>query len=136
MERKLLSYEDYLTGVNALSWEEMQKLRQEMAEEIGNDPDALELYDELMKAATRYAQIRAEWLLMRWEERADQDAYRTSCHDSVITHFNMLARYLNRTGKMAAWRDALGYEKDDRYNRKRIGDFACYLVFLNSLLAR
>lgn len=36
----------------------------------------------------------------------------------------------------AKWRDRLGDEKDDPYNRKRIGDFACYLVFINSLNAR
>lgn len=39
-------------------------------------------------------------------------------------------------GCEAKWRDELGYEEDDRYNRKAIGDFACYLVFVNSIHAR
>ena len=39
-------------------------------------------------------------------------------------------------GKTAAWRDTLGFEEDDKYNRKRLGDFACYIVFINSISAR
>lgn len=36
----------------------------------------------------------------------------------------------------ASWRDALGDEKENKYGRKTIGDFACYLVFMNSICAR
>jgi hypothetical protein len=39
-------------------------------------------------------------------------------------------------GKDTGWRETLGYEKDDKYNRKRLGDFACYLAFVNGLNAR
>lgn len=39
-------------------------------------------------------------------------------------------------GKDTSWREKLGYEKEDVYNRKVIGDFACYIVFVNSLNAR
>ena len=107
-----------------------------MLAEIGADTEALELYDELMKVATRYAAIRANWLLLSREEKNEQDSGRTSCHNSVITHFNMLVRYLKQQGKAAAWRDELGYEEDNPYNRKAIGDFACYLAFVNRINAR
>ena len=36
----------------------------------------------------------------------------------------------------ASWRDALGDEKETKHGRKTIGDFACYLVFMNSICAR
>ena len=49
---------------------------------------------------------------------------------------NMLARYLRMQGKSASWRDTLGEESENPYYRKRIGDFACYLVFIGSLNAR
>lgn len=39
-------------------------------------------------------------------------------------------------GKPAGWRDVLGDEQENPGCRKRIGDFACYLVFVNALLAR
>lgn len=130
------TYEGYLHEQKTLTVEEMQQIHSEMVSEIGNDRDALELYDELAEVATRYAEIRSRWLLMNREEKMDKDSHRTSCHNSVIVHFNMLSRYLKSKGKSAAWRDKLGYEEDDRIYRKSIGDFACYIVFVNSINAR
>ena len=130
------SYKEYLTTVKALSIEQMQQIHERMIEEVSSDADAMELYDELIAVATRYAEMRAKWLLMEREEKMEKDSLRTSYHNSVILHFNMLARYLKSQGKDAVWRDLLGYEEEDGYNRKAIGDFACYLVFLNSINAR
>ena len=130
------TYEEYLKQSKAIIFEKMQMIHAEMLAEIGTDVDALELYDELIKIATRYATISANWLLLSREEKNEQDSGRTSCHNSVIIHFNMLARYLKQQGNTAAWRDKLGYEEDDPYNRKAIGDFACYLAFVNGINAR
>ena len=130
------TYEEYLKRPKAITFEKMQTIHTEMIAEIGTDVDALELYDELIKIATRYATIRANWLLLSREKKSEQDSGRTSCHNSVITHFNMLVRYLKQQGKAAAWRDELGYEEDNPYNRKAIGDFACYLAFVNGINAR
>lgn len=130
------TYEDYLPLPMGLSLEEMASLHRDMVNEIGNDNDSLELYEELITTATRYMVFRSNWLLWSKEEKMNQDPGRTSCHNSVIVKFNQLARYLKTQGRAAAWRDTLGYEEDDKYFRKRIGDFACYLVFVNSILAR
>ena len=130
------TYEEYLKQPKAITFGQMQIFHAEMIAEIGADTEALELYDELIKVSNRYAAIRANWLLLNREEKNEQDSGRTSCHNSVITHFNMLVRYLKQQGKAAAWRDELGYEEDDPYNRKAIGDFACYLAFVNGINAR
>lgn len=132
----ITTYEEYIKLPKAQPFEQMQAIHKQIVLEVGNDPDALGLYDDFIKVATRYAVIRANWLLLSREEKLNQDSGRTSCHDSVITHLNMLARYLKQQGKTAAWRDELGYEEDGSYNRKAIGDFACYLVFVNSINAR
>ncbi len=132
----IAALENYLPLPASLSPDEMASLHRDMAEEIGNDSDSLELFEELIVSATHYMIFRSNWLLWTREEKMDKDPSRTACHNSVIIKFNQLARYLKTRGKSAAWRDALGYEEDDRYFRKRIGDFACYLVFVNSLLAR
>lgn len=129
-------YEEYLQMPESMTAEEMSKLHMELAAEIGNDEDALELYDELIQAAARYAEFRANWRLWSREEKMDKDPSRTSCHNSVIIKCNQLARYLKMQGKPANWRDILGDEQQDPGCRKRIGDFACYLVFVNALLAR
>ena len=130
------TYEEYLKQPKAITFENMQTIHMEMLAEIGTDTEALELYNELMKVTTRYAVIRANWLFASREEKNEQDTGRTFCHNSVIIHFNMLARYLKQQGKAAAWRDALGYEEEDPYNRKAVGDFACYLAFVNGINAR
>lgn len=133
---KINTFESYMKEPHALRMEQMHQLHQEMVEEIGNDTDAIELYEELITVSTRYAVIRAGWQQLSKEEKIERDPSRTSCHNSVITHFNMLARYLKMQGKSAEWRDKLGYEEDDRYFRKTIGDFGCYIVFVNSLCMR
>ena len=129
-------YSDYLPQPQSLSLEEMERLHAEIAAGIGDDPDALELYDELVETATRYASIRANWSLWDVSVKMERDFSRTSCHNSVIVKFNQMARYLKTQGKDTPWRDTLGYEENDKYFRKRIGDFACYIVFINSILAR
>lgn len=130
------TYTEYLDTPRSMNVEQMEQIHKMIVSEIANDNDALELYDELMEVSIRYATMQAKWLQMSREEKMDQDSHRTSCHNSVIIHFNMLARYLRMQGKPAEWRDILGDENEDRYFRKTIGDFGCYLVFVNSICAR
>ena len=129
-------YENYLSAPLNLPLEEMIRLHAEMAQEIGEDPDAWELFEELMENAVRYSSFRANWLLWTPAEKADRDASRSACHNSLIVKFNQLARYLKQQGHPAAWRGELGCEDQDRRVRKRIGDFACYLVFVRALHGR
>ena len=129
-------YEEYLSMPQCLTMEEMASLHKKMVEEIGKDGESQELYDELIAIATRYLTFRANWCLWNKEEKMERDSARTSCHDSVIVKFNMLERFLKVKGREARWREVLGYEENDFNLRKRIGDFACYMVFVNSLLAR
>lgn len=130
------TYEEYLQMPKSLPCSEMQELHGQILSSIGTDPEAQELYNELIGASITYASIRAKWLALSREEKASADSRRTSAHDSLITHINMLARYLKMQGNETAWRNALGDEKEAPNNRKRIGDFGCYLTFVNSLVAR
>lgn len=129
-------YEEYLRMPMSLSIEEMAALHREMANEVGDDKEALEFYEEIMDAAARYMEFRSRWNLWSREERREKDSNRTSSHDSLIAKLNMLARYLRKQGKAASWRDALGDVKEDPNIRKRIGDFGCYLAFVSGLHAR
>lgn len=130
------TFDDYLNEPCALHFDQMKRFHQEMIDEIGMDPKAVELYDDLVSEAGKYASIRASWQQMSREEKMEKDSLRTSIHDSVIIHFNMLARYLRMQGKKAEWRDRLGYEEDNKFYRKAIGDFGCYIVFVNSICSR
>ena len=130
------TFENYLNEPYSLRFEQMQDLHRELLEEIGSDNNAFELYSDLVSIATKYAAIRAEWQQMTREDKMDKDSLRSSYHNSVIVHFNMLARYLRMQGKKAQWRNLLGYEEDNKYYRKTIGDFGCYIVFVNSICSR
>ena len=129
----MTTYIEYLKNTDALSLEAMNNILYEILDEIKNDEDATELFDELLEKAIKYTEIRAKWNLMNGSERAEVDAGRTMCHDSLIVKFNQLAKYLRINGKSAGWRDQLGYDDSDR---KRIGDFAAYLVFVSCLNTR
>ena len=131
-----MNFQEYEKGIRSLNFQEMCNIHQMILNAINHDNDAKELYNELMETSIEYANIRAKWLLMNNQEKMNQDSLRTACHNSVIVHLNMLARWLKKNNKDTQWRDILGYEEDDLYNRKRMGDFACYLAFINSLLSR
>lgn len=132
----IFTYETYLDADRRLTLEEMGLLHSDMVSEIGNDQEAAELYLELAQTATRYIAFRSQWSLWSRAEKMEHDSSRTTCHNSLIVKFNQLAKYLRLQGRTAAWRDALGYEEEDPCNRKRIGDFGCYIVFVNSLCSR
>ncbi len=129
-------YDDYLEMKRVLTFEEMTELHRQMIAEIGEDTEAMELYDELVAAANSYSPIRASWLFWSKEERDAHNDTRTINHDGVIAGLDSLARYLRSQGKPAEWRDVIGYQEDAKVNRKRAGDFGCYLVFVDSVSAR
>ena len=131
-----ITFEKYLKEPFALDFEKMQALHGDLLDELGNDPDAWELYEELVDAATRYAGIRAGWLRLPQEEKLRTDGERTSAHNYLSIRFNMMARYLRMQGKQALWRDALGDDEENGYLRKPIGDFGCYIAFVYSINAR
>lgn len=94
------TYENYLQTPKSLTFDQMRDLHQKLLKEIENDPVGQELYDELIGEATTYAEIRAKWLSLDRSQKMEQDSFRTDCHNSVITHFNMMARYLKTQGKI------------------------------------
>ena len=127
------TYIEYIKNADSLTLETMNNMLYEILEEIKDDEDAEELFDELLEKAIQYTMIRAKWNLMSVSEKNEMDESRTMTHDSLIIKFNQLAKYLKMNEKTTEWRDKLGYEAADR---KRIGDFANYLVFIFSLSAR
>lgn len=130
------TYQEYLKMPLAMTFDEMDNVHCQMLKEIGTDDIAVELYDDLFAQAKKYHAYRSNWSTWSREEKMNQDPSRTACHDSLIVKFNALSRYLRLNGKTADWRDTLGDEKENPYVRKRIGDFACYLILIDSIHAR
>ncbi len=124
------TYDDYQTMPGSLTFEQMADLHKQILDDAKTDADSADLFKNVFAAAVKYSQSRAGWTLWDREKRMEEDSARTSRHNQVIDSINILARYLKAQGKAAAWRDVLGED------RKRIGDFASYLVFVGSLNAR
>ena len=128
------SYEKYLKGIDTLTIEQASEIYCTIIESLDLDEnDDREILQDYLMAAAKYANVRACWNILSREEKMDTDANRTACHNKVILHLNILARYLASKGKDVSWRDELG---DDSLHRKKIGDFACYVACLEGLNAR
>lgn len=54
------TYKVYLAFEKAISIERMDKIHKVMIAEIGDDSDALDMYEEFVNADVRYAAFRAE----------------------------------------------------------------------------
>lgn len=132
----LPDYESYLKQPLALSFGECLDVYRALSAALGDDPGALELYGELLENCAEYAALRAAWTVNDGAWKSANDASRTRKHNALITRFDMLAHYLSGCGRSDAWRDTLGYEDDDPYSRKRIGDFACFLTYIAGIGGR
>lgn len=132
----LYTYKTYQNNIKTLSLAQMQKIHESILSDIHNDEEAIELYEDFVKQAIKYAQIRANWNNLSREQKLEQDSSRTSCHDVTIISLNVLTRWLKKQNKTCKWRDELGYEEEDKYCRKTIGDFACYVSFIQAINSR
>ena len=110
-------YENYLKMPDDLEFEQAMKVYEELLEENLEED---EIYDKLS--------LRAHWKITPKTDRSNDD--RTVMHDSVIHSLDELAAYTKEHGKEAKWREELGYQ------RKRIGDFACYVSLIYGVFAR
>ncbi len=90
----------------------------------------VQLKEDLIRLAVRYARARTDWLLADTEKHREIDAHRTATHDALIDACNILSRNMAKKGEDISWRASLG---DDR---KGIGDFACYLHCILGLAER
>lgn len=113
----------------SLTYQEAYEIYQAlMANADKTDPDIAEIYDTLYQRAIQYAEIRSRWMLMSREERIAKDSGRSARHDAFINSVNIAARLQGEEG--CEWKSRLG---DDR---KRIGDFACFLTLFLGMEAR
>ena len=92
--------------------------------------DKMEFYQDFLKKAVAYAEIRCDWEFMTREEKQEIDAQRTNRHNAFITAVNILSRFAENEGVDNSWREKLGEE------RKRIGDFACFTAYMTGIANR
>lgn len=104
-----------------MEWQAAQAIFRRIYDRDISDPLLLELTQDLLDKAVRYARIRTDWELAEPARRHELDEYRKRTHDSLMDACNILSRAMAKQGHEASWREQLG---DDR---KVIGDFACFV---------
>lgn len=131
------SYDIYRKNNDALTLDDCAEIHRRMVAAIGEgDEDADEIYRELLDKALVYTTIRFNWAKQSIHERALVDAGRRGKHDSLLTSFNMLHRLCAVEHKDTSWCEMLGDVEKDPSMRKRYGDFAAYLCFVEAINQR
>ena len=128
------TYADYLKhpAGNILTMEDALRIYTQMTECISKCTleDKMDFWNDFLKRAAKYTDIRNRWELMSREERIDADAGRTATHDGFITSVNVLSRIAEQEGIDHSWREELGED------RKRIGDFGCFVAYITGISNR
>lgn len=128
---KTIVYEEFLKMPGALGFEEANRIYGMLvASAPEHDREFDKKFQVLVERAEKYAAYRAVWLGKDLRERMEIDEERSRAHDLFIKAKDALSTYMYEQKLGNDWDDCLGEE------RKRIGDFACYLVYLRSILAR
>ena len=128
------TYEEYLDhkAGNILTMEDALSIYTRMANAIAKcEHEAkTELWDDFIVRSYKYTLVRCKWEFMEYQERIDADPGRTRMHDTVIDSIEILARLAAKEGMDTSWRDDLGGE------RKRMGDFACFVTYITGISNR
>ena len=128
------TYEEYLDhkAGHILAIEDAQSIYKRMTDAIAKcEHEAKkELWDDFVQRCFKYTLVRCKWEFMDYQEMIDADPGRTRMHDTVIDSIEILARLAKKEGIDISWRDDLGNE------RKRLGDFACFVTYITGISNR
>lgn len=145
MPTHINTYADYLeaTPNDRLTFEACGKLLDQLVTQMDlTDELYVETWQDFMHEAIAYTRIRADFAFMPITESSLQADKRTAAHNSVISTLSALARLMARDGRAITWATQLGIDVTDenvakaKLNRRRIGDFANYLTYINALSSR
>jgi len=132
-----IAYKDYVAEMpDPLTIEEADQIYRQLYAQIDDkDEDLVDFFDTVLRRAKDYAEIRFKWSMMDLSEKNAGDEYRTQKHDAFLNALSMMRTVCEKKGKDASWFDLLG-EDIQKTNRKRAGDFACYIMLFRGLNTR
>ena len=91
--------------------------------------------DKLFWKAVRYADIRSRYALYDYQQQLASNVERTQVHNELLDCIENLAVKQQELGEDITWQNEIGLGRTGE-NRKRIGDFACYIAMFLGLSAR
>lgn len=115
---------------DCMSWVVAQSTFQHIRDVELLEPPLVELRQDFLEKAVRYARIRTDWELAEQARQQELDEYRKRTHDALIDACNILSRAMAERGLDTSWRRCLGQD------RKVIGDFACFIHCMLGIAGR
>lgn len=126
----ILTYSE-LSERNILTFKKSNEIYNEIIRALNRlNKEEMEYWNDLITSCIEYAEIRSTWLFLSRQEKLDKDILRTAMHNTVIRNLSVVKRVIEHKGENTEWYDLFN---DDR---KRIGDFACYISYIHSLSSR
>lgn len=128
---QIFSYNDFKNEKGIISFSEAGQLYSSLLNSSNQlDKEFQEEWTTFVLLCVEYASARGKWLTLLREEKLANDEARTVAHNKVIYQLKLLKGLANEQGNQVPWFDKFN---DDR---KRIGDFACYVAYVYALNAR
>lgn len=128
---QFLFYDDFMKQKNVIPFSEAERIYYDLLNTpLIHQAEFQEEWAIFVKLCAEYAHARAIWFTMSIDEKHSFDASRTTMHNKVIHQLQLLKALTNEQGLDSSWYE---YFKEDR---KRIGDFACYVAYIYGVHAR
>ena len=125
------NYDDFKNEKGIVSFSEAEQIYSSLLNSSNQlDKEFQEEWTTFVLLCVEYTSIRGKWLTLSREEKLANDEARAVTHNKVIYQLKILKSLANEQSNDVTW-----FEKfnDDR---KRIGDFACYVAYIYALNAR
>lgn len=125
------NYDDFKNEKGIVSFSEAEQIYSSLLNSSNQlDKEFQEEWTTFVLLCVEYASARGKWLTLSREEKLANDESRTVTHNKVIYQLKILKGLASEQGNDVAWFEQFN---DDR---KRIGDFACYVAYNYALNAR
>ena len=125
------NYDDFKNEKGIVSFSEAEQIYSSLLNSSNQlDKEFQEEWKTFVLLCVEYDSARGKWLTLSREEKLANDESRTVTHNKVIYQLKILKGLASEQGNDVAWFEQFN---DDR---KRIGDFACYVAYIYALNAR
>lgn len=128
---EFITYNDLKKSKNSLSFIDCEKIHLKILNEGDlKDTEFQKVWQDFVLASVEYATIRGKWLFLSREEKIDTDEHRSICHNKVIYQLKFIKGLIAEKNGDTTW------FSDFHEDRKRIGDFACFVSYIYGINAR
>ena len=128
---QVFKYSDFQNEKGIISFSEAEQIYSNLINSSNQlDKEFQEEWTTFVLLCVEYASARGKWLTLSREEKLANDESRTVTHNKVIYQLKLLKGLANEQDNDITWFESFN---DDR---KRIGDFACYVAYIYSINGR